>query len=172
MNVLERIQALLARAASSELEEARTSAWAAAKLIREHKIVLRLPTDVEPVRPQPATPNPVQTPTPQNPFPGFVDIFNTVSDLFMVICPECRLKRLAKDMANDNECVSCFNAKKNRRRTAPTQQVHPRWRRIETSHAGICGVCGNRIPMNVEAFHRRGDGLRHISCHERSRSER
>lgn len=51
MSIVEKVEALIARAASSELEEARTSAFLACKLIREHNLKIVPPPTADAAEP-------------------------------------------------------------------------------------------------------------------------
>ncbi len=160
-DILKRIDALLARAGSPELEEARTSAWAAAKLIREHKVILRLPNDMQPV-------------TAPNPFGGASPFVDLVSDFVRVVafgdCEECGTRILRKELSAEGYCPKCWTDKFKKRdgRTARTTQHEAKWRRIEARHAGLCEHCGIRTKSGETVMHKKGTGVRHTRCPEQA----
>jgi hypothetical protein len=70
-SVLDRVNKLLALAASSNMHEARNAAVLAARLIRDHGLVVREPEE-RPAAPRRPTPKParVKTPVPKRKTPG------------------------------------------------------------------------------------------------------
>ena len=162
-DIIKRIDALVARAASSEIEEARTSAWKACELNREHKIVLTLPAKATSSSP---TNNPFRPPPTTD---GFVDFVSGMADaLLFSKCTVCGLKRLNSDMFDQHVCKICKSHERSqdkKKRKAHTVQHEPKWRRLTVRRAGLCERCGIRINPREEVWHKKGTGIRHLRCH-------
>lgn len=144
--VIERVQKLVAMTASPHEEEARTSAFLACKLIREHDLqiggaraAVSIPQWSQPVDP--------------------VANAHQWAREYGQRQRERRQQEAAEDLRR-----AAAEERRQRQGTRQAGSRQPQWRLINVGHAGKCLTCHSAVEVGAAAWWMQGVGLRCCQC--------